>query len=152
LLIVMPASHSIAPVGSSVAPVRELVAPAGELVTPVGHSMASAGQSGARLRGAPSGGGGPGGAGVLVPPLDPGVTLGPLLALAGRGRVGGQDGAAGGGAQLPGGLGRGVIENLLLDGRRMVTAEAGDLVGDDGGLEAVDPPGGQRSTGGGQAT
>src|SRR6478609_2585716 len=72
-----------------------------------------------------------GGAGVLVPSLDPGVAGGPLLALAGGGRIGGQDGAAGGGAQLPGGLARGFGENLLLDAGGMFAAKAGDLVGDD---------------------
>src|SRR5437899_9971979 len=47
-----------------------------------------------------------------------------LLALAGSGRIGGQDGTAGGDAQLPGGQARSVIENLLLDGGCMLVAEA----------------------------
>jgi hypothetical protein len=88
---------------------------------------------------------------VLVPPLDPGVALGALLALADGGRVGGQDGTAGGGAQLPGGLAGGVRENLLFNGGRMVVAEASDLVGDDSGPVAVDAPGGQRGHRGRQA-
>ena len=67
---------------------------------------------------------------MLVPPLYPGVALGLLLALAGRGRICGQDGAAGGRAQLPGGLRRGVIENMPLNGGGKLGTEAGDLVGD----------------------
>jgi hypothetical protein len=92
-----------------------------------------------------------GGAGVLVPPLDPRVAGGALLALAGSGWIGGQDGAAGGGAQLPRGLVRRVIENLLLDDGGMLVAETGELLGDDRRPVAVDPPGGQRGHRGGQA-
>jgi len=61
---------------------------------------------------------------VLVPPLDPGVALGALLALAGGGRVGGQDSAAGSGAKLPGGLARSVIHNLPFDGGSVFVVEA----------------------------
>jgi hypothetical protein len=88
---------------------------------------------------------------VLVPPLDPGVALGTLLALVGSGRIGGQDRAADSGAQLPGGLVRGVGQHLSLDGGGVLAAEAADFLGDDRRLVAVDPPVGQRRHRGGQA-
>jgi hypothetical protein len=91
-----------------------------------------------------------GGAGVLLPPLHPGVALGALLALAGGRRVGGQRGPAGGGAQLPARLARGRPEHVAFDGGGVPIAEPTDLVGDDRGLAAVDAAGGQCGHRGGQ--
>jgi len=142
--------------GDGLAGEERQVDPCAELVHGSSHAGAlqRTGQGGKLLVGGQHLGGGQvpagqgGGAGVLIPLLDPGVAAGTVLALAG----GRQDGVAGGGTQLPRGLAGGVTENPLFYDGSVVVAEAGGLVGDDRSLVAVDPPGGQRGHRGGQAT
>jgi hypothetical protein len=146
--------------GDRLAGEERQVDPCAELVHGSSHAgtLQRTGQGGKLLVGGQYLGGGQvpagqgGGAGVLIPLLDPGVAAGALLALAGGRRVGGQDCMAGGGTQLPRGLAGSVTENPLFNDGSMVVAEADGLVGDDTGLVAVDPSGGQRGHRGGHAT
>jgi hypothetical protein len=90
-------------------------------------------------------------AGVFVPAFDPGLPQGLLLASAGGGGIGGDHRAAGGAAQLPGGLARRSTDHGLLGRGGVLVGEPGDLVGDHDRTGHVDVPSGQRLTGRGQA-
>jgi len=88
---------------------------------------------------------------MLVPAFDPCILLGALLAPARGAGIGGQHRAAGGGAQLPGGLARRRTGDGMLNRNRVIIAEPRDLVGHHHGPGQVDVPGGERLAGQRQA-
>jgi hypothetical protein len=88
--------------------------------------------------------------GMLVPALHAGFPLRLLLPLPGSTRIGGENRPAGRRSHLRGGLPRRSNQDVSFHVGRVVIAEPGRLVGNNGHPGQIDHPGSQRSGGQGQ--